>query len=85
MNALKKVKKLIAIGLLANTLYITPIWAQPANPQTTVAATQTDDGDIDEEKYLKALGEVGSLLFDTDKYGNIDVADDYKEFFYNRW
>jgi hypothetical protein len=28
MNALKRVKKLIAIGLLANTLYITPIWAQ---------------------------------------------------------
>jgi hypothetical protein len=50
MNTIKRVKILITLGILANTLCITPIWAQPNNTKSDTvdsAASQMNDYDID--------------------------------------
>jgi hypothetical protein len=94
MNALKRVKKLIAIGLLANTLYITPIWAQGMQSPPSVGATQTTFATnvadqlfvvIDKDgNELKQDNDTGSYV---NKYGEaydgttyIDVANEFKGF-----
>jgi hypothetical protein len=70
MNALKKVKKLIAISLLANTLYITPIWAQAVqSSQAPIeAATQTNDKLILID-FFRAFDEDGNILVRDAKTG----------------
>jgi hypothetical protein len=96
MNALKRVKKIIAIGLLANTLYITPIWAQAPTKVVTQAPAEVVMGTQMTARELLNLDSVLLRPFKvttvtTDKDGNelpseknyeaIDTTDEAKEFF----
>jgi hypothetical protein len=82
MNTIKRVKILFTLGILANTLCITPIWAQPSNPDpTTAAATSLGFGLASSETaimvdFLKAMDQA----FEPAEEGGMRVTDEARQY-----
>jgi hypothetical protein len=73
MNTIKRVKILITLGLLANTLYITPLWAQAPAEEVSVKGTQMTAGELFDEALKNP--------FTVDENNNIVTTDEAEEFF----
>jgi hypothetical protein len=94
MNTIKRVKILITLGILANTLCITPILAQPSNPDPTTAAANVPDVALeyaDRARFLLAMNqafepgeEVGIRVTDEARqYADLEVEGDVALFTFN--